>query len=853
MYLRIKMNWMQSLNLVFRNIITVGLMLLLSSTVLFAQEKADVPFKSKNFPGQEQAFDQALEAYRKGDYYFLRGAVYFPLALEHYLKAQEFNPNNADLNYQIGLCYLNLQKDRLMALPYLERARSLSTSFSADFLMALGSAYQYNLEFDKAILLFEAIRDPKSTSLKPTKEMVENAEKRITECQSGIELIKNPVRVRIDNLGPEINSQFPDYSPVLPENESKIIFTSRREQSTGKMVDPEDSLFFEDIYISYKIDSNWAEAKNIGVPVNTNEHDASIYLSADGKRLLIYRTSNGGDIYESVFSGVQWSEPKPLQGINSKWYENHASYSPDNKQLYFISNRKDSTAAGGKDLYVADILEDGSFANIRNAGNTLNTKYDEDGVYLHPDGKSLYFSSKGHNSMGGFDIFKSTLKNGTWSKPENLGYPINSPEDDVFFVPSSDGKKAFFASYRPEGFGDKDIYVMHFLKDVEELSSLQFTITDDKLEQPLEALIEIRNLQNGQLVVSRETRKGETIANVPVGATYEITVIASPFQEYKEILEIPFEASNQVVTRNIALSKDVSTTIKGQLTDRETLVPLAGEIEFQDLATKEVVKTTYSARDGQFEVSLPVNADYLALSRSRNYGTASDSLIITGVRADSALNRQYMLTRINRTVMSKLQGKVYDINTGKPVLAKIQVTEYGGISMLVYSKPGSYDCIVFNGADLTIQAEAEGFLPFSTNLMIDTSSSKQEVTLDIPLVSLKKGSKMVLNNIFFDFNKATLRPTSYKTLNNLLQTMQKHPGLEIEISGHTDNIGTMAYNQRLSESRALVVRAYLIRNGIAASRLKAGGRSFKEPIATNDTPEGRQLNRRTEIKIIGAK
>lgn len=815
-------------------------------------EPKNVEFKSKNFPGREKAFQTALEAYQKGDYYFLRGPVYYPQALAQYLNAQQFNPNNADLNYQIGLCYLSLQKDRLLALPYLERARSLSTAFGIDFLLALGNAYQYNLEFDKAIILYKAIKELK-TSPAPSQEMLAKADKHILECQSGLELIKKPVRVRIDNLGPHVNSVFPDYAPVLPENESKLIFTSRRDQSTGKMVDPEDSLFFEDIYITYKIDEEWAEAQNIGKPINTDEHDASINLSSDGNRLLIYRTSNGGDIYESQFSGVQWSEPKALSGINTKWYENHACYTADGKQLLFISNRKDSSGYGGKDIYIADVSEVGNLIRVRNAGNVLNTPYDEDGVFCHPDGKSLYFSSKGHNTMGGYDIFKSTLENGVWGPPVNLGYPINSPEDDVFFVPSADGKRAYFASYREEGYGDKDIYVMHFLNDVEALGSLQFTITDNSQQKKLNASVEIRNLLTGTVVATRDAIQGETIANLPVGTVYEIVVQADGFQPYTEVIEIPADANQQIIARNITLSRDIQAVIRGQLTDRDSRIPLSGEVEFQDLGTHEVVKTTFSGRDGKFEVNLPKGQSYLAKARSRNYGAVSDSLLISSDQSDSAISRQYDLRRINRQLMSTLRGRLFDVSSGKTVQGQVQVTEYGGISMLVYNKEGKYDCIVFNGASLTIQAEAEGYMPFSDQIQVDTLKVKQDIVYDIPLMPLEKGSKMVLNNIFFDFNKATLRPASYKTLNNLLQTLNKYPNVEIEISGHTDNIGSAAYNQRLSENRALVVKAYLIRNGIAASRLKSSGRSFREPIAGNDTPQGRQLNRRTEIQIIRSK
>src|SRR5690606_27290335 len=148
-----------------------------------------------------------------------------------------------------------------------------------------------------------------------------------------------------------------DYAPVLSADENKLLFTSRRDETTGKMVDPVDSLFFEDIYITYRIDGEWAPAKNIGKPINKDEHDATVNLSGDGKKLLIYRTTNGGDLYEATQDGIVWSNPRPLKEINTKGYENHATYSADGKYLFFVSDRNDSTALGGKDIYIADVAE----------------------------------------------------------------------------------------------------------------------------------------------------------------------------------------------------------------------------------------------------------------------------------------------------------------------------------------------------------------------------------------------------------------------------------------------------------------------------------------------------------------
>lgn len=829
----------------FRRFALIAL-LVLSGTI--QAQIVNIEFREKNFAGREADFKKAFDHYKKGDYYFLRGPVYFPQALENYLKAQDFNPDNADLNFQIGLCYLNMQVDRLKALPYLQRAQAINPKLGSEFLVALGNAYHYNLQFESAIRVYQEylqIVGAEGDSLKRNKAL-----KFIKECESGQILVKSPARVRIDNLGPGVNSKFPDYAPVLSADENKIIYTSRREGTTGGMVDPEDSLFYEDIYVTYKIDGDWAPAKNIGQPINLDDHDASINLSADGKKLLIYRTKNGGDIYESKLDGFEWSEPKAIKEINTKEYENHAAYSSDGRYLFFISNRKGETSIGGKDIYIADVSENGVFSNIRNAGPIINTPYDEDGVFFHPDGKTLYFSSKGHNSMGGYDIFKCEWDGESFSKPMNIGYPINSPEDDVFFVLTADGKRAYFASYREEGYGDKDIYVMNFLNETELLSSLHFSVKDSTRTKSLNAKIEIRDVATGAIVVSREAEDGETIANLPAGKTYEIVVTYDKFIPYKEVLTLPFDAGSQVLNRSIELYKDPQSKIKGLLSDKNSKISLKGEVEFLDSETGEVVKGSVTDKSGRFDIDVPPGRDYQIQVKSTGYALLMDSLKLPKSSKGDEINKDFNLSRLDRSRMSVLKGRVYDASSKKPLTGLISITEYGGQPVIIYQKEGNYDCVVFNGALHTMVVDVPGYMTFTQEIHVPDSSKKYELIVDVPLVKAERGAKIVLNNIFFDFNKSTLRPSSFRSLNSLLSMMKRYPEMSIEISGHTDNVGSMAYNQKLSESRALIVKDYLVRNGISSKRIGAYGRSFRQPIASNDTHEGRQLNRRTEIKIL---
>jgi outer membrane protein OmpA-like peptidoglycan-associated protein/tetratricopeptide (TPR) repeat protein len=839
---------------IFLKTFSICICLFFSQQLLYTQS---IDFTEKNFPNRQAGLKYALEQIKKGDYFMLRGPVYYSQALQFYLEAAAFNPNNAELNYLIGYCYLNLSVDKLRALPYLERAIDLDPiNLKQEYVYALGQAYQYSLEFDKAIEQYK--KHIAMLNEDKDKRLIVRSNKKIYECESGKILVKKPVRVRIDNLGPKVNSKFPDYAPVVNAEETKLMFTSRRDETTGRLVDPLDSLWFEDIYISYKVDGEWADAKNIGSPINTSDHDATINLTPDGKKLIMYRTDNGGDLFESTQSGISWSKPRNLKEINTKEYENHASYSPDGKRIYFISNRKDTAAAGGKDIYYADIDEKGNIGKVMNIGKHINTGYDEDGVFCHPDGKTLYYSSKGHNSMGGFDIFKSILlPDGQWSAPENLGYPINTPDDDVFFVMSPDSKRAYFASYREEGYGDKDIYLMHILDEAEIMASLQFSITDTFRGKLLNAVVEIKDAQTGEQIALRNSgdNNGEVLINLPVGKTYNVKVSSDKYAPYEEALNLPFSAGAQIVARNVQLSVDNKAHLRAYVNDANTKIPIRAQIDIIDPGTGEYIKSFYSMKmAGTLRTSVDPGRDYVIRVKSPGYQLLYDTVDVSLNLKGDTLKKSYELNALDRNIKTILKGVIIDANTKKPVVADIEIKELEGFPVFTYQlEDGKYDAVVFGGAIYEINVSADGYLNYSEILPIPFSESDQEITRNIEMMQLANGSKVVLRNIFFDFDKTTFRPATYDALQTLVKTMNKYPAIKVEISGHTDNVGAMAYNQRLSEGRAKVVVDFLIKNGIDSRRLTFKGYNFNQPIATNETPIGRQLNRRTELKIISVK
>ncbi|MES2837905.1 MAG: OmpA family protein [Bacteroidota bacterium] len=577
--------------------------------VLFASVSAqNVTFEKSNFPDKKEDLKIAKKAIEEGDNYYLTEYQNYNRALELYLQAQEFNPNNDELNFKIGDCYIH-SGFKLKSLPYLEKAYKLNPKVSPEILYLLGRANHLNLKLDEAKKFYNKYKQ--SLDGKDVVERTNKANKGIDECNNGIELMKNPIRVFIDNLGPTVNTKDPEYTPVVTADEDGLYITSRRSNSTGGELDAE-GIYFEDVYVSYNFNKKWSAAQNLGEPINTKVHDATMGVSPDGQKLFVYRNEGGnGEIFECDLEGDKWSEPHRMKSpVNSKAHESSASISFDGKKLFFVSQREGGL--GDRDIYIATKNVKGKWDDVENIGPTINTPYGDEGAFIMPDGKTLYFSSQGHNSMGGYDIFKTVYANGKWSKPENIGYPVNTPDDDVFFVMAASGKRGYFSSIREGGYGEKDIYMVSFLgpeklmvlntednliasqaAPVSEvvaapvvaitesaLTILKGVVTDAITLKPLEAEIDIvDNVRNESIASFKSNSKtGKYLVSLPAGKNYGIAVKANNYLFHSENFDIPLSAGYQEVVKDVAL-KNIAVGSKIVLkniffdVDKSTLKP----------------------------------------------------------------------------------------------------------------------------------------------------------------------------------------------------------------------------------------------------------------------------------------
>lgn len=480
-------------------------------------------------PADKERFEKAELLFEEGNYL---------LALPQYRMLEKKFPDEVILRYRIGACLTYKSDATAAALEYLlsldqKKMKKTEVSFF------LARAYHLNNRFDEAIeqLNFYLEKNPNGKRSTEAKRLIEN-------CNNAKMFVESPVEAAITNIGTPVNSTNSEYVPVISSDESVLIFTYKGEKSVGGRMnmhyepDPEGE-YSEDVFIAYKNNGKWSDPASIGEKINGIEHDAAIALSNDGQKLFIYKDSEGGgDIFISYLKGSEWSKPEPLPGdVNTDAWEGSASLSADENTLYFASEMPGGF--GGRDIYKATLQPDGSWGDITNLGEPINTPYDDDAPFIHPDGRLLHFSSRGHNSMGGYDVFRSVLHplDSTWSQPLNLGYPVNTANDDIFYVVSADGKRGYYSSGKIGGYGQQDIYMVEpAVQGVTMLLvAVKGVITID--DQPVEANISVKYHGNDKTVAQFKSNasSGKYLFNLPVGQKYVIAYRAGEFEEALDI------------------------------------------------------------------------------------------------------------------------------------------------------------------------------------------------------------------------------------------------------------------------------------------------------------------------------
>lgn len=629
----------------------------------------------------------------------------FQDAFEAFSIMDSMYPNNANVTYYLGLCKYNKPYHKIDAIPYFNKILSkISMNFKGEFLDTTAPVFTYYFladalladgQVDSAIVLnskyytnIEKYYAPAYYSDLSRDDLLKDAEKQLAVCYNAKKYISNPLRIKLLDIGHSINTNFDDYYLVLSPDSKTIIYTSRILNKTK---------YVENIFMVKEVDGVWSKPINM---YPSSDNMVGVSLMTGGKQLIVFkRDVNNGDLFTADIVNDQLINISSLKGnVNSKELESYASISPDGKTLYFCGERKGGY--GGMDIWFSQKLTNGDWDIPKNMGPMINTPDDELSPFVSFDGKTVYFSSNGHETMGGFDIFKTQLSElGVWTTPQNLGYPINTPDDNFYLAV------------------DKDILYVYF-------SSLN-------------------------------------------------------------------KSSNVDLYKALILENIKQVLVKGDVVDQKSKEKLPATLYCVSSATNDTI-SLMTLHNGEYNLHLPVNQKFQLIIKSKDYIDISKEIF-------TIQDEEMILDPIEMNSIAK------------PVLSSIK------------------DTLVKVGVSI------------SSNDLIKPNVEKSKR----PIIE----EHIELDKIYFDFNNASFQESSKSGIEKLVGFLKRNNNVKITIVGYTDSIGGAVFNKQLATKRAKAIYDILVLKGVDAKRLTYLGVGIDNPAASNDSEEGRQLNRRVEFVI----
>ncbi len=773
--------------------------------------------------------------FREGNFLLLEDN--YDLALKNFIEAYKKDSSSANINFNVGYCYLNSSTKKGLAERYLSKAvTSVTKNYAQDepseksapplAHFYYGRALHINYKFDEAAAQYDIFEKQYAKS-KVIKEEIAYYKAQTAFAK---ELVAVPINVQIQNLGDSINSEYPDFSPVLSADERMMIYTTRRSTTTGGERTP-DGQFFEDVVVAYKDDNGiWSSPKSIGDNINTNGHEGSINLTPDGQTLIIYRDDNGnGNIYFSDWDGKTWG---PIQSfgsdINSKYWETHGCLSTDRSILYFISDRPGGF--GGRDIYRCKKLPNGKWSLAQNLGPTINTKYDEDAVFIHPYG-DLIFASRGHKSMGGFDIFVSSPdEDGKFTSPENMHYPINTTDDDAFFVTSPDGKRGYFSSANDKGYGEKDIYMMS-IPDAKEKPLALFKgsiVAADGEKLPEDILIIVTDKETGEIVGNYRPKGNGTFSTIlPPNKNYNFSYTSKGEEFYNEDLFVSSDVAYQEIKKEINL-EPINLLGKVKVKDKSVMlntIVLNNPKDKQPVPNAKVTLTEKGGVDTKFDVDqkgkkdatpLAIEKSYTIYAEANGKKSATNSFNTIGTKGSKSIT-EILFIEGKAAKTFNLLLNILVVNKNKKPLADSKITltgndgsKYEGITdakgrlkNIELEKDINYDLV---GENNSIISEKQAFTTMNLNAK-KTFDKTIVIDAQASLASNHNYScgSAVTYKYVFSYNKnETDDAQNWSNLIDGIVSKTKECNPTVKILSSASQVPTRAYanNNDLAKSRA---------------------------------------------------
>jgi outer membrane protein OmpA-like peptidoglycan-associated protein len=735
----------------------------------------------------------------------LFGIKSYEQALPLFAEAVQAGEKDPMIHYKLGVCYqkTNDTNEQIKAIPFLEYALEKNVSgIPPTALWDLGYLYLKDENLQKAIETFTKYREANKTD----KAIVAKADQALNECNTAVALMSVPRSITVQNFGSIINSKFTEYNPVVSADESVMAFTALR-PNTGKTRSGDK--FIEEVYISYNDQGSWSEAKVIPIASEYNVGTAGI--SPDGQKMIIFMgsTTDPGSLFQVSKSGDGWGKPALIAPtINTpKFLESTASITPDGKTIYFASDK--AGGLGGLDIYKTTLQTNGTWTSPVNLGAPINTKANEDAPFIHPDQKTLFFTSEGHNSMGGRDIFMTKLvKDKEWTTPENMGYPVNTTANDNYFTLIADGTRAYFSSDRKGGMGGQDIY---YLNMPEESANIPLTMIKGKIlnaetGKPLPTKIYlIDNQTNKKLdfVYNPDPETGNYLVILPPAKNYDMVIESEGFLPYTLNINVPNQDYFYELYQMISLKtiKQFDVVVGQEVQVKNAFYDTHQEVK-ADLRKTHEAKLVKEGNVDVYDMMLDLMAAKDEAGIEYLVGLISHKDAVDAVNFDDATNENIEVA--NRTYY-------YDESDE----SKFEQKNVGG--KVIFSLP----------------------------TMLVAEEAKKQKDMQKKVTTVDKGILNRNAKVYFDAGRSDLKPEYNAELDKLLDILNKYPDLGIEISGFASAEGSEELNRDLSNKRAIAVLDYLNHRGVVRRRIVAKGYG-----ATKDDTATKEEGRRVELRIV---
>ena len=731
------------------------------------------------------------------------GIKSYEQALPLFIQAINAGEKDPMVHYKTGVCYQKSSQvtEQIKGIPYLEYALKNAKEIPTAVYYDLGELYLKDENLQKAI---ETFTKYKGLANKADKASMAKADRALDMCNNAVVFMSIPRSTKVTAMNTILNTQYTEYNPVVSADESAMAFTALR-PNTGKTRSGDK--FIEEVYITYNSSGTWSEPKVIPIASEYNVGTAGI--SADGQRMLIFMggINDPGSLFVIDRAGETWSKPSLLAStINTpKYLESTASITPDGKVIYFASDR--IGGQGGMDIYKVEKAADGSWSKPVNMGPEINSRDNEDAPFIHPDQRTLFFTSDGYNTMGGRDIFKSTFVNGHWTRPENMGYPVNTTADDNYFTLIADGTRGYFSSDRKGGQGEQDIY---FIDMPEESRNIPLTMLKGKIlnaetGKPLKTKIYVIDNETDKkldFVYDPDPETGSYLVILPPAKDYDIVVESEGFLPYTLNIHIPNQSYFYELYQQINLR-----TIK----------------QFDVVVGQEV-----QVKNAFYDTNQDIKTD-LRKTHEAKLVQAGDvdvyDMMIDLMASGDQEGIDYLVDLI------QLKNPLDAINFNEKENSKIEVA----------TRTYYYD---ESDESKFEQKKVDGKTIFAlpTFAVMEEAKKQKEVRKS---AAYDKALLTKFVKIYFDAGKSDLKAQYNGELDKMLDDLKKYENLGVEISGFASAEGSEDFNRDISNKRAITVLDYVNHRGIVRRRIVAKGYG-----ATKDQSQSKEEGRRVEVRVI---